>query len=66
MVLIQCQFNILIIKEIKRKRIKFSVKILVVVVLLDPFRRIGAWRNSTETQQSGHAPRSTRDQKWKT
>jgi len=22
-----------------------------------PFRRMGAWRNSTETQQSGHAPR---------
>jgi len=24
-------------------------------VLPDPFRGIGAWRNSTETQQSGHA-----------
>jgi len=31
---------------------------VVVVVLPDPFRRVGAWRNSTETQQSGHAPRS--------
>jgi len=31
---------------------------LVVVVLPDPFRGMGAWRNSTETQQSGHAPRS--------
>jgi len=28
------------------------------VVLPDPFRGMGAWRNSTETQQSGHAPRS--------
>jgi len=28
------------------------------VVLLDPFRGMGAWRNSTETHQSGHAPRS--------
>jgi len=24
----------------------------------DPFRGMGAWRNSTETQQPGHAPRS--------
>jgi len=31
---------------------------MVVVVLLDPFRGMGAWRNSTETQQSGHAPKS--------
>jgi len=31
---------------------------LEVVVLPDPFRGMGAWRNSTETQQSGHAPRS--------
>jgi len=30
----------------------------VVVVLLDFFRGMGAWRNSTETQQSDHAPRS--------
>jgi len=30
----------------------------VVVVLPDPFRGKRAWRNSTETQQSGHAPRS--------
>jgi len=29
-----------------------------VVVLPDPFRRMGAWMYSTETQQSGHAPRS--------
>jgi len=28
------------------------------VVLPDPFRGTGAWRNSTEAQQSGHAPRS--------
>jgi len=28
------------------------------VVLSDPFRGMGAWRNSTETQLSGHAPRS--------
>jgi len=24
----------------------------------DPFRGMGAWRSSTETQQSGHAPKS--------
>jgi len=37
------------------------------VVLPDPFRGIGAWRNSTETQQSGHAPPKawTGGQKWK-
>jgi len=29
----------------------------VVVVLPNPFQGMGAWRNSTETQQSGHAPR---------
>jgi len=32
-------------------------KIEVVVVLPDQFRRMRAWRNSTETQHSGHAPR---------
>jgi len=32
--------------------------VVVVVVLPDPFRGMGAWRNSMETQQSGHAPRS--------
>jgi len=31
---------------------------VVVVVLPNPFREMGTWRNSTETQQSGHAPRS--------
>jgi len=31
------------------------VSVLLVVVLPDPFRLMGAWRNSTETQQSGHA-----------
>jgi len=31
---------------------------VVVVMLPDPFRGMGAWRNSTETQQSGHAPGS--------
>jgi len=30
----------------------------VVVVLSDIFGRMRAWRNSTETQQSGHTPRS--------
>jgi len=29
-----------------------------VVVLPDPFRGMGAWRNFTETQQSGHASRT--------
>jgi len=33
-------------------------KNLVVVVLPDPFRRIGAWRNSMETQQSDHTLKS--------
>jgi len=28
------------------------------VVLLDPFRGMGAWRNFTETQQLSDAPRS--------
>jgi len=32
--------------------------LVVVVVLSDPFRGMGAWSNSTETQQSGHTPRS--------
>jgi len=31
---------------------------MVVVVLPDPFRGMGAWRNSTETQQFGHTLRS--------
>jgi len=31
---------------------------VVLVVLPDPFRGMGAWKNSTETQQSGHSPRS--------
>jgi len=30
----------------------------MVVMLPDPFRGMGEWRNSTEAQQSGHAPRS--------
>jgi len=30
----------------------------MVVLLSDLFRGMGAWRNSTKTQQSGHAPRS--------
>jgi len=35
-----------------------SLEGVVVVVLPDPFRGMGVQRNSTETQQSGHAPRS--------
>jgi len=35
----------------------FHTKV-VVVVLPDSFRGMGAWRNSTESQQSGHASRS--------
>ena len=31
--------------------------VVVVVVLLDPFRGMGACRNSAETQQLGHTPR---------
>jgi len=30
----------------------------MVVVLPDPFRGMGAWKNSTEIQQSSHAPTS--------
>jgi len=41
--------------KVKQRRQKYY---LVVVVLPDPFRGKGAWRNSTETQQSGHSPRS--------
>jgi len=38
----------------------------VVVVLPNPFRGMGAQRNSTETQQSGPHPKVwTRGQKWK-
>jgi len=39
--------------EVMGKRCK-----VVVVVLPDPFLGMEAWRNSTETQQSSHAPRS--------
>jgi len=35
-----------------------DITVVVVVVLPNPFREMGAWRNSTETQQSVHAPRS--------
>jgi len=31
---------------------------MVMVVLPDPFQGMGAWKNSTETQHLGHAPRS--------
>jgi len=31
---------------------------IVMVVLPDPFREMGSWRNFTETQQSGYAVRS--------
>jgi len=33
-------------------------RLVVVVVLPGLFRGIGTWRNSAETQQLGHAPRS--------
>jgi len=36
---------------------RVTIEKLVVVVLPDPFRGMGAWRNSTETQQTGHAVR---------
>jgi len=32
--------------------------VVVVVVIPNPFQGIGAWRNSTKTQQSGHESRS--------
>jgi len=37
---------------------KAKKHMVVVVVLPDPFRGMGAWRNSTEIQQLGHTPRS--------
>jgi len=39
----------------KRKTRLISYNLMV--VLPDPFRGMRAWRNSTETKQSGHAPR---------
>jgi len=33
-------------------------KLKLMVVLPDPFRGMGVWRNSTETQESGHASKS--------
>jgi len=36
----------------------FRCRTVMVVVLPDPFRGLGAWRNSTETKQPGHAQRS--------
>jgi len=42
----------------KERYLKRSLWSVVVVMLPDPIRGMGAWRNSTETQQSGHAPRS--------
>jgi len=49
--------NMIIILNIKNfSTTKTNNKVLGgLVVLPDPFRGIGAWRNSTETQQSGHA-----------
>jgi len=38
---------------------------IVVVVLSDPFRGMGARKKSAETQQSGRPKVWTRDQKWK-
>jgi len=52
-----------IIKAVKGQQqnvvriVKFS-KSMVMVVLSDPFRGMVAWRNSTETQHSGHTQRS--------
>jgi len=45
----------------------YSVKLeKLVVVLPDLFHGMGAWRNSMETQQLGHAPRSGPEvKKWK-
>jgi len=42
----------------KTKPITKYLSFLVVMVLPDPFRGMGAWRNSTEIQQSGHTQRS--------
>jgi len=45
-------------KKLTLKLLVLRGSYVVVVVLPDSFREMGAWRNSTETQQSGHAPRS--------
>jgi len=37
----------------------------MVMLLPDPFREMGAWGNSAETQQSGHAPRFSSEIKLK-
>jgi len=43
----------------KAKMATIDLKLLVLMVVLpDPFRGMGAWRNSTKTQQSGYASRS--------
>jgi len=42
----------------ERFKVNAKLAINVVVVLPDPFRGMGAWRKSTETQLSDHAPRS--------
>jgi len=44
----------------KRLRIgiAYFTNIVVVVLLPEPFREKRTWRNSTETQQSGHSLRS--------
>jgi len=47
-----------VVKAFASQLVDAGFDFLVVVVLPDPFRGMGVWRNSTETQQSGHAPRS--------
>ena len=46
------------LKAFKPKPRSSKCVLVVVVVLSDPFRGMGAWRNSAETQQSCHTPRS--------
>jgi len=40
-------------EEVDNTKINILIKVNLVVVLPDPFRRMGAWRNSMETQQLG-------------
>ena len=53
---IPSQIQVLQAKVYQETRIELDG--MVVVILPDPFRGMGARRNSAETQQSGHNPRS--------
>jgi len=57
--MMRCINSLNIVNLVFKRTFDFDVIFdIVVVVLPDLFRGMGTWRNSTETQQSGHAPRS--------